>query len=469
MAELVGDPAAYLGTHLSRKSRVLLINPPVQERRYHWLRWNQPLELLRLSAWLKYKHPGIEVRLLDFMFPDESGAVPRHKVLHTWRGSPGDLQLWHFGQRYESIVPYVAASERWTPTLIVVSSLASYWHASVERLLVHICATLGRKRREAVRIALYGAYPRFEPEHAAAQRDADLAFTSSVDATGMAPDFSLYLEAHGRPPRFYSFDIDDESVADHLGTALDVERHAARQRGSSRPPTLTTAFFNDDVCGPGSQLDRVIRFVEAHPRTLVIEGICGIEPRSLTYERLELLQRAGFRSLFVEHARTATGDLDAPAYEALNEFLLAIEHERKSGVSLRETSFDRGTVTGFVAIGLPGDELDSVVRSTLRVNQYFQAVVVKPFGYSPTIDDASAHERRSRWRAPNASSAQWFPYTGHGSGLTRADCDNLLRWQSLLNKRVKGTTFDFLGDSTVSRLVRETIVGESWKRQRGVS
>lgn len=467
MAELVADPAAYLATHLSRKSRVLLINPPVQERRYHWLRWNQPLELLRLSAWLKHKHPGIDVRLADFMLPDDSGAVPKHKVMHTWRGSPSDLQLWHFGQPYESIVPHVAASQRWTPTLIVVSSLTSYWHAGVERLLVHLCATLGRERRKAVKIALYGAYPRFEPEHAAGQRDADIAFTTSVDATGMAPDFSLYLDAYNRPPRFYSFDIEDDAVAEHLDAALDIERHATRRRGSSRPPTLTTAFFNDDICSPRSQLDGVVRFVEAHPRSLMIEGICGIEPRSLTRERLEQLQRAGFRSLFVEHARTASGDLDEPAYAPLNEFLRAIDHERRSGASLRETAFDRSTVTGFVAMGLPGDELDCIVRSTLRVNQYFQAVVVKPFGYSPTVDDASVHERRSRWRTPSSSSAQWFPYADHGSGLTRTDCDNLLRWQNLINKRVKGTTFDFLGNSTVSRLVRETIVAESWKRQRG--
>ena len=43
--------------------------------------------------------------------------------------------------------------------------------------------------------------------------------------------------------------------------------------------------------------------------------------------------------------------------------------------------------------------------------------------------------------------------------------DNLVRWQNLLNKRVKGDTFDFLDEGSIARLVRETLVAESWKRR----
>ena len=53
MARLVSDVGGYLGGMLDAKARVLLINPPVQEKRYHWIRWNQPVELLRLSTWIK--------------------------------------------------------------------------------------------------------------------------------------------------------------------------------------------------------------------------------------------------------------------------------------------------------------------------------------------------------------------------------------------------------------------------------
>ena len=107
MARLVSDPSRYFRYHLGGSSRVLLINPPVQERRYHWLRWNQPSELLRLSTWLKNIHLGIDIRIFDFMFPDESGRVSKHRVKETWMGSQNDDKLWHFGKRFEDFESFL--------------------------------------------------------------------------------------------------------------------------------------------------------------------------------------------------------------------------------------------------------------------------------------------------------------------------------------------------------------------------
>ena len=126
------------------------MNPPVQERRYHWIRWNQPTDLLRLSAWLKAAHHGIDVRLFDFMLPDRTGHVPKHKVKETWTGSDDDAQLWHFGQPFDVFNRTLARlnDERWTPDVVIVSSLTSYWHVSIEKLLIKLCTQLGRARRE---------------------------------------------------------------------------------------------------------------------------------------------------------------------------------------------------------------------------------------------------------------------------------------------------------------------------------
>ena len=117
-------------------------------------------------------------------------------------------------------------------------------------------------------------------------------------------------------------------------------------------------------------------------------------------------------------------------------------------------------------VGLPADDLVTIVRNTLLLNQYFQAIILKPFGYSPDVDPAPAPIRRERWPQPAASSPQWFPYCGHGSILTLADYDDLMRWQGIVSKRVKSFTFDFLADANVPKLVRETLVEESWKRKR---
>jgi hypothetical protein len=467
MAVLVSEPETYLKRHLDRRAKVLLVNPPVQERRYHWLRWNQPTELLRLSSWLKSTSPGIDVRLIDFMFPDAANAVPKHKVKETWTGSQGDAQLWHFGETFEAFEAKLAkqATSGWSPDMIVISSLTSYWHVSIEKLLIKLCSHLGRKRRKLVKLCLYGNYPRFEPEHAGAQADADVAFTRPVVTSGVVPDFGLYLEAHDRPPAFFGLDVEDEGVEDHLDACLALQTRVQKQRGITRLPAITVAFFNEDVCSPASQLQKVARFAERHPKQLVVEGIAGIEPRSLTLERLRLMKAAGFRSLFVEHARLPGGGIDEQAYHALLAFLRDEEHQKKSGGSTGPW-MDRGDVTGFVSMGLPDDDIDELVRSTLVINSYFQAVILKPYGYSPSVDGATAEERRVRWRGPCESSPQWFPYVGHGSVLRRDDYDNLVRWQNVLNKRVKGATFDFLDDGSVAKMVRETLVAEHWKRHQ---
>src|SRR2546426_2800000 len=74
--------------HVRRQDRVLLINPPVEETRYSWLRWNQPLDLLKLASYL-HSHIECKVELLDYMhnltprdmcgrsgFPGTDGTIP---------------------------------------------------------------------------------------------------------------------------------------------------------------------------------------------------------------------------------------------------------------------------------------------------------------------------------------------------------------------------------------------------------
>lgn len=466
MARLVSNPERYFRHHLGGGSRVLLINPPVQERRYHWLRWNQPSDLLRLSTWLKNIHRGIDIRLFDFMFPDEAGRVSKHKVKETWMGSHDDDQLWHFGRRFENFESFLvaAASEKWAPDLVLVSSLTSYWHVSIEKLLIRLCSHLGEERRKAARICLYGNYPRLEPLHAEGQIDADVAFTGHINTTKCVPDFRLYLDSDRRLPNFFALDIEDVVVVDHLAECLSLKKDADTKRGISRRPVITTAFFNEDICSATNRLEDVCQFVQDHPRQVLIEGIVGIEPRSLSSEKLTLIKQAGFRSLFIEHARLSGGGVHSGVYEKLLSFLSNEREARRMGRQASPLA-ERGNVTGFVAMGLPDDDIDELVDSTLTLNSYFQSVILKPFGYSPDVDSSTEEERKAWWPGPHALSPQWFPYVGKGSRLKRADYGNLVRWQNLLNRRVKGVTFDFLDGGNVARLVRKTLVAESWKRR----
>jgi hypothetical protein len=469
MAKLDGDPERYLKARVTPKSRVLLINPPVHERRYHWLRWNQPSELLHLSAWLKARSKKTSVRLFDFMFPDENGDVPKQKVKSRDPRMPAeDVPLWHFGapfEQFETTMRNWRHQDKWSPDIIIITSLTSYWHVSIERLVQRICGLFtSEAERKRTQIALYGNYPIFEPAYAATTRGADVAFTKKVDTRGLCPDFALYLESTGRPPLFFGLDIEDKKIDQHLAQCLDLQTSWQKKKAIARPATITAAFLNENVCSEASQLEAVAKFVAANPRKVFVDGISGIEPRSLTRPRLEQMKLAGFRSLFVEHARRPGGDLDVDAYSALRETLIEEQHAKQAGRS-PNAWLDRGSVTGFVAMGLPDDDIDCLVRSTVRINSYFQSIILKPFGYSPSADSSSDQSRRSKWAHPFATSPQWFPYAEE-TKLTRQDYANLLGWQNMLNKRVKGSTFDFLGDGKVAHLVRETLIAESWKRRR---
>lgn len=466
--QLVTDSERQLKDLVSGASRVLLINPPVYERRYHWLRWNQPSDLLRLSTWIKSHSKRADVRLYDFMFPTESGDVPKKKVAETWK--EGGRQLWHFGQRFEDFEKTFNSwqLDRWRPNVIIITSLTSYWHQSIEQLLVSLCNKFkGEKERRSVSICLYGNYPRFETQHALKQRDADVVFAKSIDTTGMIPDFGLYAP---RAPLFYGLDIYDGKLGDHIDACFEAEAKALKANGIARPPSLTLAFLNANICEERNQWDVVAQRVDASKRSerapprIVVEGISGVEPRSLSKPILGKLKSANVRTLFVEHARIQGGDLDVAAYDALRGVIDDELRAKRAGQP--KAWLDKATVTGFVSMGLPNDDLDCLVRSTLHLNQFFQAVILKPFGYSPDRDTANASTRMKRWpEGPCAGSPQWFPYSG-GSGLQMSDYADLIRWQNLLNKRVKGMTFDFLGSGTVARLVRETVVMESWKRHQ---
>jgi hypothetical protein len=464
MAALISAAAEHLKHALPARAKVLLVNPPVQEKRYHWIRWNQPLELLRLSTWLKGNASSAEVRLFDFMFPEEDGSIPRHKVKETWTGPHGGA-LWHFGQPFEKFDRYLdeLLKRGWVPDAIIVTSLTSYWHGAIEKLLLRMCNLLGPKYRTGTTIALYGAYPVIEPEHAERQLEADVAFTSFVDVGACMPDFQLYFEQWKRPPLYFGLDIEAGDVAEHLAMCLSLQSGWDRRCGVSRPQNITVAFLNEDICGRKSRLAELAKQAERYEGRVRIDGICGVKPRSVGNEQLEMLARLGTKSIYVEYGTRADGRLDEEAYTPFRESLMSNRKRRRDG---DETELPaRDAITAFVNLGLPGDDIETMVRNTLLLNQYFQASILKPFGYSPDIDPAPTDVRRERWPMPAVSSPQWFPYIGHGSTLTLEDYDNLMRWQGIVNKRVKSFTFDFLADATVPKLVRETLIEESWKRK----
>ena len=267
-----------------------------------------------------------------------------------------------------------------------------------------------------------------------------------------------------KPPLYFGLDIEAGDVAEHLAMCLSLKDGWERRLGVQKPHPITVAFLNDDICSAKSRLAELAKQADRYEGRVRIVAICGVKPQSVGGDELEMLARLGTKSIHIEYAVRGDGRLDEEAYVPFREFL-ASDRERRRGGDETELSA-RDAITAFVNLGLPIDDIATIVRNTLILNQYFQAIILKPFGYSPDFDPAPADIRRERWPLPAASSPQWFPYVRHGSALGVDDYDNLMRWQGIVNKRVKSFTFDFLADSTVPKLVRETLVEESWKRKR---
>src|SRR5262245_58499411 len=155
-----------IAKHVRAKDRVLLVNPPVEETRYSWVRWNQPLDLLKLASRLRSRvRCGVE--LLDCMKPDPGGKVkedwlPRARRYYNVHGERYPMR--RYGTAYADLARQFAAraTAKDRPTQVWVTSLCSYWYESV----AEVCR-LARAALPGARVLLLGQYARLMPQHAA--------------------------------------------------------------------------------------------------------------------------------------------------------------------------------------------------------------------------------------------------------------------------------------------------------------
>ena len=160
-------------------------------------------------------------------------------------------------------------------------------------------------------------------------------------------------------------------------------------------------------------------------------------------------------------------------YQTLLRFLVEEEHIERSAAIRQAHGLTRQRHRVCVRWASPMTTSINSCESTLTVNSFFQAVILKPYGYSPTIDPRMPVTSRridggSRMRRVRSGFRTWKWLTAFAG-----DYDNLVRWQNVLNKRVKGATFDFLTDGdrrpTGQRNARRGIVEASREADEGAT
>jgi hypothetical protein len=422
-----------LSKHVTRKDRVLLINPPVQETRYSWVRWNQPLDLLKLAARLRAR-VQCQVTLLDFMKPDAEGRVTQRRLPGARRHlAVGGHQypMWHFGEPYRAFLDWLhARGRRPRPTQIWITSLCSYWFPSIAEM----CRTVKQTLPDAT-VVLMGHYPRLMPEHASDVCVADLIVQKCPDLDTQQCAFDLY---DSTPPPFLALRLKPRTAVREIKAAIE--------KGVYR-----FTFFEDDMCREGGEpLAEIFSKTEDLHQRIRFHVICGLNPQSITPAIAKLLADKRFAEFHFEQT-DVRGNLHIKAYERARAYLA------EAGLLLPNPH-----VAGFAWIGRLGENLEEIILRSLNVLRLVGGLILKPF--SPTVGSREC-QKHGRYLA-SIPHDKWSPHLfpfAELNGITRDEYHDLYRMAAFLNEKVRNRSFEFLDGSLGAQLLRNSLRREVWK------
>jgi hypothetical protein len=425
------------------QGRVLLINPPVVDSRYPWIKWNQPLDLLKLGTALKKMH-GCEVKLFDFMLPSPKGRVPRRQSKIEDDLAPGEPIRWHFGQSWEEFDAYLDAlgSHKWMPDSVWITTLTSFWWQAVP-----LVADRVKNRLKRPTVVLCGNYPALETQHAAQFcPNVDVVVKDHADLAQWPADFSLYED---QKLRFCALDLHRPSpslILDEIDRAL--------RRG-----TFHFVFFNDNLFQDfETRLKPILREVINREWELWFHGICGVQTRDFPIDHAQLLADAHFSGLHFEMALDEDGIVDEPLYRTVMQACERAELVSPRGAGWESRSY---YFSGFLWIGHLGDDLDRLVRNALKLLQLVGMVIPKPYSPTPGTEDYTVLAAKDGPIEPEDISPHRLPLAVL-NGIEKSDYEDLYRMTAFLNMKVRAHTFDFLGDTYLAKMIREALAGRRW-------
>ncbi|MBD3181453.1 hypothetical protein GF312_04120 [Candidatus Poribacteria bacterium] len=433
----------YIHGNYSSKDKLLLINPPVIETRYAWVKWNQPLDMLKLGSYLK-SQIGCDVKLFDFMLPT-NGRITRKAYKNEPEISVGNTSylLWYYGKSFDDFHNYLdSLLPSWKPTAVWVTSLTSYWWRSICQLILNI-----KNRIQDRQVILYGNYPRLETTHAYDNSYADILVTDHIDLSQYHADFALYNTEN--TPSFCALDMECDSLTEEI-------------RDKMKLGIKDFVFFNDDITTHGhkhfiSRLKPVIEIVESYRKSEKprFHGICGIYPACFTEEIACRMKAANFTELHFEYQTLDNGELDTEVYL-----------KAKAAYEKAEFSLPIEALTGFINIGLPNDSLEQIIRHALNILEIFGAVIPKPYTPTPGTNIYEKYKSLLEEYRLEMLSPHLFPLAA-ANGLLPGDYDELYRLMAFLNYKVKQTCFNLFPPRIGFNSLKNTLEREIWKFGNG--
>jgi hypothetical protein len=420
--------------------RVLLINPPVIDSRYPWVKWNQPLDLLKLGTALAQER-DCQVKLFDFMLPSPKGRVSRRHTEIENNLPPQEPTRWHYGKSWDTFDVYLEKLRRqgWIPDYVWITTLTSFWWQAVP-----LVADRAKNRLKRPVVVLSGNYPVLETQHATQFcPNLDIIVQEHLDLVPFAADFSLYGD---HKLRFCGLDLRSPNVLSEMAEVL--------RRGTSHFVFFNESLFKDF----DSYLKPVLQEVIDRDWEVQFHGICGVRPGEFPTQQVEMLIEAGFSELHFELALDGSGTVDEPLYRAVMRAC-----ERAGFASRRGAGWESPDYyfSGFFWIGRPDDDLDQLVWNALKVLQLVGMVIPKPYSPTPGSDDYSRLISQTDWTEPQDISPHRLPFA-ELNGISPEDYEDLYRMTAFLNRKVRAHTFDFLGDTYLAQVIRKSLAGRKW-------
>ncbi len=426
---------SLLSRQVTKRDRILLLNPPVEETRYSWLRWNQPLDLLKVASRLR-SHVECSVELLDCMKPDETGKVkedslPRDRRFYSVKGERYPMR--RFGASYTDITKQLTLLQKddnRKPTQVWIGSLCSYWYESV----AEVCR-LVRDVLQGSEILLLGQYARLMTKHAAVACAADYVVTKPPDLSNEPGAFDLYGD---KQPPFVALQLNPQVAV------AEVQR--AVERG-----VLHFTFFEDDIYrDEGQPLQEIFEKTKGLHRHLRYHFICGLDPAKVTPTIARILADKQVAEAHFEEADTDR-ELDLQAYKKVRAYL------QEAG--LRDGD---NRLSGFVWIGRPGEQLEQIILRSFEVLNYLGGVILKPFTPTPGSPEHLENEGYLAATPYREWSPHFFPFAER-NGISRVEYHDLYRMAAFLNEKVRDGSFDFLKGTLGAQMLRESLRREVWK------
>jgi hypothetical protein len=293
-----------------------------------------------------------------------------------------------------------------------------------------------------VPIVLGGVYPSLCPDHVK-QNIHWVSIDSEIGklAKKYPADFSLY----DNPPHFAGVSLHRSRSANQIVREIEAKIALGVRE---------FAFFDNEI--PGEKPDHfenVLDLIIARKLNIKLLALGNLPPRALNRGLVVKMRQAGFRQIFLQDdtAFNPNLDRDLDTYERGIELLL------RYGEYKPRTE----DVTAMVLVGVPKENLEQVAERLTRLAHIVGSVNLVPYQPTPGTEIYGQYEQYLP-KDLEKQNGKLFPFAKLNCAAF-SDYQELTRLAALLNSKYRNTTFDFLGDNEIAKMVRQSIAQETWK------